>query len=71
MIRVKVLKVAYTLYKQIKEPLVDEHAFPLKGSVYVSAHVTNGGSSGIMPIARPELHYPCNSQAKFSEKEVM
>ena len=29
------------------------------------AHVTFGGSGGIMSTAGPDLHYPCNSQAKF------
>ena len=29
------------IYKQIKPPLVGEHAFPLTGFVYWSAHVTN------------------------------
>ena len=28
------------LYKQIKPPLVDKHAFPLTGFVCMSAHVT-------------------------------
>ena len=28
------------IYKQIKPPLVDEHAFPLTGFVCRSAHVT-------------------------------
>ena len=64
------------VYKQIKLPLVGEQAFPLTGFVCRSAHVTFGGSGGIMPTARPELPYPCNSQAKsrrrdFSEGEVM
>ena len=52
------------IYKQIKPPLVGEHAFPLTGLVCKEAHVTFGGSGGIMTTARPELPYPCNSQAK-------
>ena len=52
------------IYKQIKPPLVVEHAFPLMGFVCMAAHVTNGGSGGIRSTARPELPYPCNSQAK-------
>ena len=36
------------LYKQIKPSLVGEHAFPLTGFVCMAAHVTFGGSSGIM-----------------------
>ena len=64
------------IYKQIKPPLVGEHAFPLTGFVCWSAHVTFGGSGGIMTTARPELPYPCNSQGQvsgrdFSEGEVM
>ena len=50
--------------KQIKPPLVGEHAFPLKGFVCKEAHVTFGGSGGIRSTARPKLPYPCNSQAK-------
>ena len=52
------------LCKQIKPPLVGEHAFPLTGFVCKEAHFTFGGSSGIMSTARPELPYPCYSQAK-------
>ena len=52
------------LYKQIKPPLVGEHAFPLTGFVCMAAHVTFGGSGGIWSTARLELPYPCNSQAK-------
>ena len=52
-----------------------EHAFPLTGFVCKEAHVTFGGSGGIRSTARPELPYPCVSQAKsrrdFSEGEVM
>ena len=37
------------IYKQIKPPLVDEHAFPLTGFVCMAAHVTwvlvRGGSN--------------------------
>ena len=56
------------IYKQIKPPLVGEHAFPLTGFVCRSAHVTFGGSGGIMTTARPELPYPCVSQAKSWDK---
>ena len=35
------------IYKQIKPPLVDEHAFPLTGFVCKEAHVTFVGSGGI------------------------
>ena len=52
------------IYKQIKPSLVDEHAFPLTGFVCKEVHVTFGGSGGIRSTARPELPYPCNSQAK-------
>ena len=57
------VKVAY-ICKQIKPPLVGEHAFPLTGFVCKEAHVTFGGSGGIRSTARPELPYPCNSQDK-------
>ena len=30
------------IYKQIKPPLVGEHAFPLMGFVCIEAHVTQG-----------------------------
>ena len=33
-----------------------------------SAHVTNGGSGGMMSTARLELPYPLVSQAKFRDK---
>ena len=56
------------VYKQIKPSLVGVHAFPLTGFVCMAAHVTNGGSGGIMTTARPELPYPCNSQAKSRDK---
>ena len=52
------------IYKQIKSPLVVEHAFPLTGFVCMAAHVTFGGSGGIRSTASPELPYPCNSQTK-------
>ena len=52
------------IYKQIKPPFVGEHAFPLTGFVCMAAHVTFGGSGGIWSTARPELPYPCVSQAK-------
>ena len=57
------------LYKQIKQPLVGEHAFPLTGFVCVAAHVTFGGSGGIMTTARQELPYPCNSQSQVSGRD--
>ena len=57
-----------SLYRQIKSPLVDEHAFPLTGFVRDSAHVTFRGSGGIMSTARPELPYPCNSRAKYRDE---
>ena len=56
------------IYKQIKSPLVGEHAFPLTGFVCRSANVTFGGSGGIMTTARPELPYPCNSQARSRDE---
>ena len=56
------------IYKQIKPPLVREHAFPLTGFVCMEAHVTFGGSGGIMSTARSELPYPCNSQAKSRDE---
>ena len=34
----------------------------------MDAHVTFGGSGGIMPTARPELSYPCVSQAKSRDE---
>ena len=55
-------------YPLIKAPLVGEHAFPLTGFVCWSAHVTFGGSAGIMSTARPELPYPCVSQAKSRDE---
>ena len=39
------------IYKQIKPPLVGEHAFPLSGFVCKEARVTFGGSGGIMTTA--------------------
>ena len=56
------------IYKQIKPPLVGEHAFPLTGFVCWLAHVAFGGSGGIMTTARPELPYPCVSQAKSRDE---
>ena len=53
-----------SIYRRIKPPLVDEHAFPMKGFFARRIHVTFGGSGGIMSTARPELPYPCNSKAK-------
>ena len=49
------------IYEQIKPLLVGEHAFPLTGFVCRSAHITFGGSGGIMTTARPKLPYPCVS----------
>ena len=49
-------------------PLVGEHAFPLTGFVCMTAHVTFGGSGGIRSTARPELPYPCVSQAKSRDE---
>ena len=56
------------IYKQIKPPLVVEHAFPLTGFVCMAAHVTFVGSGGIRSTARPELPYPCNSQTKYRDE---
>ena len=56
------------IYKQIKPSLVGEHAFPSTGFVCWSAHVTFGGSGGIRSTARPELPYPCVSQAKSRDE---
>ena len=56
------------IYKQIKPPLVGEHAFPLTRFVCWSAHVTFGGSGGIRSTARPELPYPCVTQAKSRDE---
>ena len=56
------------IYKQIKPPLVGEHAFPSTGFDCKEPHVTFGGSSGIMTTARPELPYPCVSQAKSRDE---
>ena len=52
------------LCKQIKPPLVVEHAFPLTGFTCELAQVTFGESSGIVSTASPELSYPCYSLAK-------
>ena len=57
------------IYKQIKPPLVGEHAFPLTGFVCMTARITFGGSCGIMTTARPELPYPCNSQSQVSGRD--
>ena len=62
------------IYKQIKPPLVGEHAFPLTGFVCRSAHVTFGGRGGIRSTARPELPLCFPGQVSgrdFSEGEVM
>ena len=57
-----------SIYKQIKPPLVGEHAFPLTGFVCWPAHVTFGGSGGIRSTARPELPYPCYPQTKSRDE---
>ena len=46
-----------SLYKQIKPPLVDKHAFPLTGYVCKTAHVTFGASGRIMSTARLETSW--------------
>ena len=56
------------LYKQIRPPLVGEHAIPLTGFVCKEAHVSFSGSGGIMTTARPELPYPCTFQAKSRDE---
>ena len=56
------------IYKQIKPPLVGEHAFPLTGFVCRSTNVTFAGSGGIRSTARLELPYPCVSQAKSRDE---
>ena len=56
------------LYKRSKLTLMGEHALPLTGFVCCLARATFGGSGGIMSIARQELHYPCNSQAKSRDE---
>ena len=56
------------IYKQIKPPLVVEHAFPQTGFVCWSVHVTFGGSGGIISTARRGLLYPCVSQAKSRDE---
>ena len=56
------------IYKHIKPPMVVEHVFPLTGFVCLEAHVTFGGSRGIMSTARPELPYPCVSQVKSRDE---
>ena len=57
------------IYKQIKPPLVGEHAFPLTGFVCMAAHATFGGHcGGIMTTARQELPYPCVSKAKSRDE---
>ena len=47
----------------------DELVFHRRGlCVSGSAHVTNGGSGGMMSTARLELFYPRVSQAKFRDE---
>ena len=41
---------------------LDCHAFALT-RLFASAHVTNGGSGGIMSTTRSGLPYPCISKA--------
>ena len=38
------------------------------GVCLLGGSLTFGGSGGIMTTARPELPYPCNSQAKSGTK---
>ena len=64
------VKVAF-IKKFIKPPLVGQHAFPLTGFVCKEAHITFGGSGGIMSTARPELPYPCNSQGKSRDETLL
>ena len=47
---------------------MSEHAFPLTGFVCKEAYVIFGGSGGIRSTARPELPYPCVSQAKSRDE---
>ena len=56
------------LYKQIKPPLMGEHALPLTVFFCCLARATFGGRSGIMSTAKQELHYPCDSQAKSRDE---
>ena len=50
----------------------DELAFHQRGLyVWGLAHITNGGSGGMMSTARLELPCPQVSQAKFLEGKVM
>ena len=56
------------IYKQIKPPLVGEHAFPLTGFICMATRVAFGGSGGINSTARPGLPYACVSQAKTSRR---
>ena len=71
------VKVAYiSKLKQIKPPMVGEHAFPLTGFFCWSANATFGGSGWIRSTDRPELPYPLYFPGKvlgrdFSEGEVM
>ena len=59
------VKVAYI---SDKPPLVDKHVSPLTVFVGLLDHTSFGGSSGIMSAARPELSYPCISQAKSQDE---
>ena len=63
----------WLVYRQHKSPLVmsgDELAFHRRGlCVSGSAHVTNGGSGGMMSTARLELPYPRGfPEAKFRDE---
>ena len=48
------------IYKQIKPPLVVEHAFPLTGFVCKEAHVTFAGSGGIRCLVTPSMTCFCS-----------
>ena len=50
------------IYKQIKPPLVGEHAFPLTGFVCWSAHVT---------ISLLFLHLFCLKEMKYHQPNVV
>ena len=63
------------MYKQIKPPLVCEHAFPLMGFVCESANVTFGGQrwdkvNCQTGVALP-MCFPGQVPGHFSEGEVM
>ena len=57
------------IYKQIKPSLEGEHAFPLTGFVCWLAHVTFGGSGGIMSTP---MSFPGQVSGRdFSEGKVV